>query len=234
MSKNCAIVVAGGKGRRMGKAINKLFLKLNNKPILAHTLGAFENNKNIDSIILVAGKEELEYCKKEIVLPYSFKKVKKIVPGGEDRRDSVLNGLKAVTDSDIVIIHDGARPFIDARIIEDGINYAKIYGASACGVRPKDTIKIKSHSGFSKGTLNRSELFCVQTPQCFRFELILKAHEDVAGKKVSVTDDTSVAEMCGNKVFLYDGSYDNIKITTPDDLLLGEKILKHFSIGNID
>jgi 2-C-methyl-D-erythritol 4-phosphate cytidylyltransferase len=229
MSRNCAIVVAGGKGRRMGKGINKLFLALNNKPILAHTLEVFEKNNLVDYVILVAAKEEVEYCKREIILPYSIKKVRKVVAGGEDRCQSVLNGLKAVNDSSIILIHDGARPFIDDRIIEQGIKCAEIYGASACGVEPKDTIKIKDESGFSKGTLKRSDLFCVQTPQCFKLELILKAHEDILGKGVFVTDDTSVVEMYGHNVFLYEGSYNNIKITTPDDLLLGEKILKDYN-----
>ncbi|WP_026883575.1 2-C-methyl-D-erythritol 4-phosphate cytidylyltransferase [Clostridium akagii] len=235
MNNNCAIVVAGGKGTRMKKSVNKLFLCLDNKPILAHTLEAFQKNKSIFSIILVASEDEIEYCEKEIVLKYSISKVKKIVSGGNLRQQSVLNGLKAIgieDDCNIVLIHDGARPFIDDRIIEDGIKYANLYGASACGVEPKDTIKIRDNSGFSKYTPKRSELFCVQTPQCFKLDIILKAHENIIKKDVIVTDDTSVAELYGSKVFLYQGSYSNIKITTPDDLILGEKILDSLIIDS--
>ena len=232
MDRNCAIVVASGRGTRMKKSVNKLFLCLNDKPILAYTLEAFEKNKSIYSIILVAADDEVEYCKKEIVLKYSISKVKKIVSGGDSRQQSVFNGLKAVEDDcSIVLIHDGARPFINDRIIEDGIGYAKIYGASACGVEPKDTIKIRDSSGFSKYTPKRSEVFCVQTPQCFKLDIIVKAHEYISKKDMVVTDDTSVAEIYGNKVFLYEGSYNNIKITTPDDLILGEKILDNLIIG---
>ncbi len=232
MDKNCAIVVAGGKGRRMRRSVNKLFLCLDNKPILAHTLEAFEKSNSIYSIILVVAEDEMEYCEKEIVSKYSISKVSKIVLGGEIRQQSVFNGLKAIDNNcNIVLIHDGARPFINDKIIEDGIKYASIYGASACGVEPKDTIKIRDNSGFSKCTLKRSELFCVQTPQCFKLDIILKAHEYIIKKNVTVTDDTSVAELYGNKVFLYEGSYNNIKITTPDDLILGERILDNLIIG---
>lgn len=228
MGKNCAIVLAGGKGTRMGKGINKLFLKLKDRPILAYTLEAFEKNQYIDSIILVAAKDEIEYCTSEIILKYSFKKVKKIVCGGENRQQSVLNGLKAAKECDIVIIHDGARPFVSDKIICDGIKYANMYGACACGVKPKDTIKVKNDMGFSDYTLDRNKLFCVQTPQSFKVDIILGSHNHILSKNVCVTDDTMVAEMCGHNVFLYEGSYTNIKITTPDDLLLGEKILRGF------
>lgn len=227
MSGNCALVVAAGKGKRMETNVNKIFLELNNKPILAHTLNVFENCKDIDSIVLVAAKNEIEYCKKNIVLKYNIKKVKKIVEGGSERQESVYNGLKAIGCCDIVLIHDGARPFVSEKTINDGIKYAKTYGACACGVKPKDTIKIRDESGFSKETLKRDELFCVQTPQCFKFDLILKAHENIISQKELITDDTSAAELYGHKVFLYDGSYDNIKVTTPEDMAIGEKILEN-------
>lgn len=229
MGKNCAIIVAGGKGTRMGKGINKLFLKIKDKPLLAYTLEAFEKNKYIDSIVLVSAKNEMEYCRSEIVLKYSISKVKKIVCGGESRQQSVLNGLNAIKECDIVLIHDGARPFVSHKIICDGIKYASIYGACACGVKPKDTIKVKNDAGFSDYTLDRNKLFCVQTPQCFKRDIIMSAHKDIINKDISVTDDTMVVEICGYNVFLYEGSYTNIKVTTPDDLLLGERILRDFN-----
>lgn len=227
MGKNCALVVAGGKGTRMGENINKLFLKLKDEPILAHTLKVFENSYLIDNIVLVAAKEEIKYCESEIILKYNIKKLQKIVAGGNERQQSVLNGLNAIESSDIVLIHDGARPFVSEKIIRDGIKYAELYGACACGVEPKDTIKIKSIDGFSKATPNRSELFCVQTPQCFKLELIKNSHRELSDKKITVTDDTMVAELAGHKVYLYEGSYSNIKMTTPEDLIIGEKILEH-------
>ncbi|MDD3225334.1 MAG: 2-C-methyl-D-erythritol 4-phosphate cytidylyltransferase [Clostridium sp.] len=227
MSGKCALILAAGKGKRMGNDVNKIFLTLNNKPILAHTLNVFENCKDIDSIVLVAAKNEIEYCKNNIVSKYNIKKVKEIVEGGSERQESVYNGLKAIGSCNIVLIHDGARPFVSEKIISDGIKYAKVYGACACGVKPKDTIKVKNENGFSEETLNRDKLFCVQTPQCFKFDLILKAHENVILKKDRITDDTSAVELYGHKVFLYDGSYDNIKVTTPDDMAIGEKILKN-------
>ncbi|AGK99245.1 2-C-methyl-D-erythritol 4-phosphate cytidylyltransferase [Clostridium pasteurianum] len=229
MGKNCAIIVAGGKGTRMGKGINKLFLKIKDKPLLAYTLEAFEKNQYIDSIILVSAKNEMEYCRSEIVLKYSISKVKKIVCGGENRQQSVLNGLNAIKESDIVLIHDGARPFVSHKIICNGIKYANMYGACACGVKPKDTIKVKNDVGFSDYTLDRNKLFCVQTPQSFKRDIIISAHKDIMNKDITVTDDTMVAEICGYNVFLYEGSYTNIKVTTPDDLLLGERILRDFN-----
>ena len=224
---NKVIVLAAGRGKRMGANKNKQFLELNCKPILYHTLMAFNNCNLIDEILLVASEKEVDYCRREIVDKYKIEKVKKIVCGGKERQHSVLNGLKELTDCDTVLIHDGARPFVDEKIIEDGIKYSKVYGACACGVLPKDTIKIKDNSGFSLKTPNRNDLFAVQTPQSFKYDLILKCHENILKENISVTDDTMVVEHYGNKVFLYEGSYNNIKITTPEDLLLAEKIIEN-------
>jgi 2-C-methyl-D-erythritol 4-phosphate cytidylyltransferase len=153
-----------------------------------------------------------------------------IVEGGLERQHSVYNGLKALKDCEIVVIHDGARPFLDNRIIEEGIEYARKFGACTCGVQPKDTIKLKNSNGFSQSTLNRDELFAVQTPQCFNYNLILKCHERILEDKVKVTDDTSIVEYCGYQVYLYKGSYNNIKITTPEDLSFGERVLDNLAI----
>ncbi|MDP4146249.1 MAG: 2-C-methyl-D-erythritol 4-phosphate cytidylyltransferase [Bacillota bacterium] len=222
---NCAIIVAAGKGRRMGAGINKLYLKLNGKPILAHTLEAFQKCNYIDSIILVCSKDEIDYCKQEIIVKYNIKKVKDIAIGGKERQHSVMSGLKAAKGCNIVLIHDGARPFVDESMILNGIKYAEMYGASACGVEPKDTIKVRDKDSFSKFTPDRSTLFAVQTPQCFKYDLIVKAHEYVEQESIQVTDDTSVVEAYGNKVYLYYGGYTNIKITTLEDIAIGERIL---------
>lgn len=221
---NCAIIMAAGKGKRMKSDINKQFILLKDRPILAYTIDKFQKSQSIDEIIIVAASDEIDFCRNEIVYKYGFNKVKKIVCGGKERQNSVMNGLMAATESDIVLIHDGARPFVDDRIISDGIKYAEIYGGAACGMTPKDTIKVKSNEGFSEKTLDRSRLFCVQTPQCFRYEEILKAHVYAKEKNIPATDDTMVFEMLGNKVYLYEGSYNNIKITTPEDLYSAEKL----------
>jgi 2-C-methyl-D-erythritol 4-phosphate cytidylyltransferase len=230
MSKVCAVIVAAGKGSRMGAEINKQFLNIKDKPILYYTLKAFDCCSLIDEIILVTAKSEMEYCKSEIVEKYQIKKVSNIVEGGLERQHSVNKGLMACNDCEIVLIHDGARPFIENRIIEAGISFAKEYGACTCGVEPKDTIKIKDENGFSAGTLNRASLFSVQTPQCFNYSLIVESHEKAFKNNVKATDDTSVAEYCGHKIYLYEGSYSNIKITTPEDLVIGEKILENLAI----
>lgn len=230
MNRVCAIIVAAGKGKRMGTNINKQFLKLKDKPILYYSLKAFENCEKVDSIILVASKEEVNYCKEKIIDKYEFKKVIAVVEGGEERQNSVYNGLIAANSFDIVLIHDGARPFTNKHIIENGINYAIKYGASACGVTPKDTIKVKDENDFSVNTLDRNLIFAIQTPQCFKYDLILNCHKRLHKENIKVTDDTSIVEHFGHKVLLYEGSYNNIKITTPEDLIIGEKILDNMLI----
>lgn len=225
MGKACAIIVAAGKGTRMGAGKNKQFIDIQGKPVLFYTLDAFSKCPAVEEIVLVCAGDELEYCRDEIVEKYGFEKVKSIVGGGSARQDSVYRGLAAAKGCEVVLIHDGARPFVTSRILEEGIGYAEEYGASACGVTPKDTIKVRGESGFSERTLDRSRLFSVQTPQCFKLDLILGCYEKVMDEKTLFTDDTSVAEHFGHKVFLYEGSYDNIKITTPEDLAVAESIL---------
>ena len=221
-----AIILAGGKGKRMNSSISKQFIEIKGKPIIYYTIKKFNDNKKIDNIVVVLSQEEIEYFKENILKKYDLK-VDKIVIGGAERQDSVYNGLKSLenTETDIVLIHDGARPFISDRIIEDGIKYASIYGACAPGVMPKDTIKIKEKNNFSIDTPNRETLVAIQTPQIFRFREILECHKKVKMDKVVVTDDTMVVERYGTKVYLYDGEYTNIKVTTPEDLILGEKLI---------
>lgn len=225
MGKNIALILAAGQGKRMGTNTNKQFLTLQDKPVLYHTLKAFSENRNIDEIVLVCAEKDIAYCKEKIVEAYGFSKVKSLVLGGIERQDSVYNGLKAIKSCDIVLIHDGARPFITNSIIDEGIKMAKLHGACTCGVKAKDTIKLKDSDGFSKETLNRESTFLVQTPQCFNYELILSCHEKLSKDRKLVTDDTMVVEMFNHKVYLYEGSYFNIKITTPEDMIIGENIL---------
>ena len=221
-----AIILAGGKGKRMGASVSKQFIELKGKPIIYYTLKKFEENKNIDNIVVVLPPDEVSYFKEEILKKYSLK-IDKIVLGGTERQDSVYNALKSIadTETDIVLIHDGARPFISNRIINDGIKYANEYGAAAPGVMPKDTIKVKNENNFSINTPDRSSLVAIQTPQVFKYKEILKCHEKVKVNKEVVTDDTMVVEKYGYKVYLYEGEYTNIKVTTPEDLILGEMLI---------
>lgn len=228
MLGNYAVVLAGGKGRRMGKGVNKQFINIKGKPMLAYTLEVFSNCPTVEGIVLVCAADELDYCKKQIIEKYNIKKIISFVTGGERRQDSVYNGLKALEEieCDIVIIHDGARPFVDCTIINAGITFAKEYGGSACGVTPKDTIKLKDTKGLSSITLDRAYLVALQTPQCFIYNQIIECHEKLRETNLLVTDDTMVYEKFGYSVYLYEGSYENIKITTVEDLHIAEEIIK--------
>ena len=219
-----AIVLAGGRGKRMNYHKSKQFIEIKGKPVLVYTLEKFIYNKSIDEVILVLPEDEVDYCKKEVLQKYSLK-VDRIVIGGKERQDSVFNALEAMEKADIVLIHDGARPFISEKIIEEGIKYANIYGAAAPGVTPKDTIKIKNEDNISVDTPDRNMLVAVQTPQCFKYDEIYQCHRKIKEENAIVTDDTSVVERYGHKVYLYEGDYTNIKITTPEDLILAERLI---------
>ena len=221
-----AIILAGGKGKRMGSAISKQFIDIKGKPIIYYTLKKFSENKKIDNIIVVLAEDEVKYFKENILKKYELR-INKIVIGGKERQDSVYNALKSLKNSstDIVLIHDGARPFISERIINEGIKFAEIYGAAAPGVMPKDTIKVKNEKNFSVDTPNRANLVSIQTPQVFKFDEILECHEKIRYNGEKVTDDTMVVEKYGYSVYLYDGEYTNIKVTTPEDLILAERLI---------
>lgn len=219
-----AIILAGGKGTRMGANISKQYIKLKGKPILYYTIKRFSESKDIDKIILVLPKDEIDYCKEEVLDKYSLH-VDLIVEGGKERQDSVMNALNELIDEEIVLIHDGARPFVSQRIIDEGIKYARLYGASAPGVMPKDTIKIKGDNNFALSTPDRNTLVAIQTPQVFKLGIIKECHKKVKEEDIKVTDDTMVVETYGNKVYLYEGDYTNIKVTTPEDLILAEKLI---------
>ena len=198
-----AIILAGGKGKRMGSAISKQFIDIKGKPIIYYTLKKFSENKKIDNIIVVLPEDEVKYFKENILKKYELR-INKIVIGGKERQDSVYNALKSLKNSstDIVLIHDGARPFISERIINEGIKFAEIYGAAAPGVMPKDTIKVKNEKNFSVDTPNRANLVSIQTPQVFKFDEILECHEKIRYNGEMVTDDTMVVEKYGYSVYL--------------------------------
>ena len=185
-----------------------------------YSLNAFELSKLIDEIVLVTGEGQEEYCRREIVEKYQIGKVKKIVSGGAERYDSVWNGLQQTEDTGYVFIHDGARPFVDDAIIERAYQAVVQYKACVVGMPVKDTIKIADADGFAKETPKRDDVWMVQTPQVFETALVKKAYSLLAEQKeIHVTDDAMVLEkMLGKNVKLVHGSYENIKITTPEDL----------------
>ena len=220
------IIVAAGMGKRMGAKINKQFLLLRDKPILAHTVQKFDNNEYVDEIIIVARNEEKEYCKKEIVDKYSFKKVFQIVAGGVERQTSVYNGLMAVNKkSNIVLVHDGVRPFIRDEEITECIKTTIKYEACVIGVPVKDTIKVVNKDNNITETPARDKLWAVHTPQAFTYELIIKAYENAKKHSFTSTDDSMLVEKLGYRVKMIKGSYENIKITTPEDLKIAEAFL---------
>ncbi len=221
---NSVIIVAAGSGKRMQRNINKQFIKLNEKEIIAHTIDAFYKNENIDEIIVCIKKEEEEFFKKEIIQKNDFKNIK-IAYGGKERQDSIYNGLKSVNKNcKIVLIHDGARPFVDNRIIEESISVAKEKKAVVVGVPVKDTIKIVVDGNITD-TPNRDKLWSAQTPQTFDYELITKAYDEAYKVNYYGTDDSMLVENIGQEVTMIMGSYENIKITSPEDLNIGEQIL---------
>ena len=224
-----AVIVAAGMGTRMNLGYNKQFLKILNKEVIAYTIEAFENTKEVDNIVLVSSKDEINLFK-DIISKYDFKKVIKIVEGGSSRQESVYNGLLQCEKCDIVLIHDGARPFIRENIIKESIKEVKVKNSVAVGVKVKDTV-IKVCKMEYTSTLNREELYCVQTPQVFKYELILKAHENALEKGYIGTDDTSLIEFLGEKVYIVNGDYFNIKITTKEDIYIGEGIVKALKEG---
>lgn len=238
--KTTAIVLAAGQGKRMGSDVAKQYLLLCGRPVLYYTLKNFEDSA-VDEIILVTGKDQIEYCKREIVEAYGFRKVTKIVPGGKERYHSVALGLEAAQNTALdgllcnyVLIHDGARPFATPGMIERGIEAVKKYDACVFGMPVKDTIKIIDKDGFAADTPRRESVWQVQTPQIFAFPLIKNAYDKLMaeeqrliGQGITVTDDAMVMELfSGKRVKLIEGSYENIKITTPEDLKIAESFLR--------
>ena len=225
--KNTAIVLAAGQGKRMHTKIQKQFLEIKGYPVLYYSLRCFQDSPLIEDIILVTGEESVLYCQKEIVDKYGFTKVTKVIPGGKERYDSVYQGLLACENSDYVLIHDGARPFITEEILERGLTGAEETGACAVGMPSKDTVKIADESGYIAETPDRSKVWMIQTPQIFQYALIRNAHESIRSREMSnVTDDAMVVEQeTGVKVRLAEGSYQNIKITTLEDLGVAELFL---------
>ena len=231
MNKITAIVLAAGSGSRMKSKTKKQFMEIKGKPVIWYSLFEFEKSR-VDEIILVTGKEDIDYCKKEIVEKYNLKKIKNVVAGGSERYESVYNGLKEVTGN-IVLIHDGARPLINNEIIERSIEGTIKSDACVVGVPVKDTIKRANKEGYIIDTTNRSELWITQTPQSFKTDLVKMAYKKMkeelekGNTTLNITDDAMVVEeFTTNQVRFVQGDYKNIKVTTPQDIDIAELFIE--------
>ena len=229
-----AVVLAAGAGKRMKSDTKKQFLELMEKPIIYYSLHAFQNSF-IDEIALVVSEEDIDYCKKEIVEKYKFTKVKHITAGGKERYHSVAAGIESLGACDYVFIHDGARPMLTEEILTRAYESVKECDACVVGMPVKDTIKIADKDGYISQTPDRSLVWSIQTPQVFSYELIKQAYHELLVKEselkekgINITDDAMVVETLLQKpVKLVEGSYENIKITTPEDLKIAHSFLEN-------
>jgi len=227
--KVTTIIPAAGRGKRMkkGEKLSKQYLPLGGKPILVHTLLAFEECASVGEIILAVGEEEIDYCQSAIVKKFGLRKVKRIVTGGERRQDSIYNALKNVgKDCRVILIHDSVRPFVTGEIIQRTIEEAGAHKAVATAIPVTDTIKEGNGQGLVEKTLDRDRLWSIQTPQGFDSDLIKEAYSRAYKENFYGTDDASLVERMGHPVKVIEGSHENIKITTPEDLIIAEAILR--------
>ncbi len=228
--KATVLIPAAGMGRRMGASINKQYLDLAGRPILAHTLELFERHPQIEHIYPLIPRDEISFCQQQIIDRYDISKTRRIVPGGAERQDSVRNGLQALVEDGlaqperIVLVHDGVRPLFDPQLLSQLLATILAQGACVVGVPVKDTIK-QVDNGLISGTPDRQRLWQAQTPQGFRYQLIAEAYEKAEQDQFVGTDDASLLERYGCPVTMLQGDYRNIKVTTPEDLLVATALL---------
>ena len=226
--KVIALIPAAGMGKRMRAGVNKQYLLLAGVPIVARTISVFENSPLVDDIYIITPEPEIPFCRDQIVKTQGFSKVRAIVPGGAERQHSVLNGIRGVIDpddDDVVLIHDGVRPFVTAEMISQAVASARVHDGALVAVPAKDTIKVVENAVILQ-TPQRETIWQAQTPQAFRFRVIRNAHEKADEEGFLGTDDSSLVERLGGLVHIVMGDYRNIKITTPEDLILAKAFLK--------
>jgi 2-C-methyl-D-erythritol 4-phosphate cytidylyltransferase len=227
MFKVSAVIAAGGSGKRMQAQENKVYLPVDGLPVLAHTLMVFDRCDLINEIVVVVPRKEMNYCSTKVFLPLGLSKPVKVTAGGKERQDSVGCGLMETSaNCDFVVVHDGARPLLTLELLESVIREAMVWGGAIAAVPVKDTIKLADHNGFVSKTPERDKLWSVQTPQAFAKEILVEAHQNARTKGLLGTDDSFLVEQLGYPVKLVTGDYENIKITTPEDLNLAEVILR--------
>ncbi|MDL2268358.1 2-C-methyl-D-erythritol 4-phosphate cytidylyltransferase [Desulfosarcina sp. OttesenSCG-928-A07] len=221
-----AVIVAGGSGLRMGAPVKKQYLSLSGTPIVVHTLKALDRFSALNRMVLVVPEADLDWCQDHLIVPFSFDHPVHLTSGGRERQDSVMRGLAALAGggNDIVMIHDGVRPFVRTSLMEKLVDHAKRTGACIPVVPATDTLKQGDETGMIIRTLDRRNIYLAQTPQVFRLDMIRKAYQNLPKSGVTVTDDASVAEVAGNPVQMIPGDPFNIKITTPADLIIARVI----------
>lgn len=231
MARFASIILAAGSGKRMKSDVKKQFLELHGKPLIYYAANTFQENKIVQDMILVTGEADILYVQENIVDEYGFTKVKAVVAGGKERYHSVFQGLAALAalgygEGDYVLINDGARPFVDDAVIERVCSDTVKYGAVVAGVPSKDTVKLSDDEQFAVSTPERKYVWIIQTPQAFEFSLIYNAYQNMLAeeeKHPGITDDAMVVEtMTSHRVHLTEGSYRNIKVTTPEDMLIAD------------
>ncbi len=225
MSKTAAIILSAGRGFRMGGDIPKQYLEIAGSPVIIRTIALFEACSLIQEIVLVVDPENINYVM-ELVSRQPTEKLRAIVPGGQERSHSVYEGLKEISsDSSLVVVHDGVRPLFTADLLERVVKVAQIKGAAIPGVPVKDTIKVCDKQGLVTSTPNRENLWSIQTPQVFRKDWLVEAYQLAQQQGLTATDDAGLLEKLGKPVYVVMGEYDNIKLTTPEDLALAKAIL---------
>lgn len=226
-----AVIVSAGKGKRMNRTVPKQYLPLQGIPVLGHTLLAFDQCPEVDKIILVVPRNDVSFCREQLLSGLKLDKPISVIAGGERRQDSALNGILAIDDTDgIVIIHDGVRPLIHIKLISQCIKEADIHGACILGIPLQDTLKCVDQHGRIQKTLLRENMWLAQTPQAFKYKLIHAAHEAGQKEGFEATDDASLLERIGIPVHVITGSKHNLKITTQEDFNLADAILAHGKI----
>ena len=216
----------------MGRHVPKQFLQFGDVPLLVHALRVLESSPTIDAIVMVVPQDDVSYCQRELVPRFAFSKIKHVVGGGARRQDSVWNGLQAVdARAGIVLIHDAVRPFVTGTMVRDVVDRARIHGAAAVAVPVRDTVKRVTPDGMIETTLDRQSLWLAQTPQAFKIEVLRDAHRLSQQHDVEATDDAFLVEQLGHAISIVNGSTDNIKMTRPEDLSVGEAMLSAKSHG---
>ncbi len=217
-----AVIVAAGSGSRMGAGFNKVYMPLLGKPVLNHTVKAFIDSGAFCEIVIVTARDDFDRAKQILS---EFDADFKIVEGGKTRQESVLNGIE-MASGDMVAVHDGARALITPKLLRNALENAEKFGATALGVKPKDTLKLADSSGFIRETVSRETAYQIQTPQVFNKKTLIEAHKKAIDDGFFATDDCMLAEREGIKIKITEGSYENIKLTTPEDIFTAERILK--------
>lgn len=220
------VIAAAGLGSRMNSKLNKQYMMIKGRPVLAYALDTFENFDSVESIVVVANPAEIEYCENEIIKKYAYQKVMGVIPGGRERQDSVWLGMNAFENrTGLLAIHDGARPLLTKQLLEELLLAAHRWDAAVPGVLARDTLKMVDDEGFVVNTLNRASIVAVQTPQVFKFEMLWKAFEMAYAEGIYGTDDAFLFEKYIGRVKIVKSDNRNLKITTPEDIAVAQSLL---------